>query len=134
MLAGSSDARADSTCDAAYAQNLTRQGFAFLEQRDWRDAHAIGDQLALYSANCMHNFKIQNACAIYSFYFYAVSLHHLGDDVHAEEATATGLRALDQLKAQGGYDSLYDNLRPLFIDIQSGIAGHFLRLRTVYAF
>jgi len=86
---------------------------------------AVADQLAAYTHNGMNNSMIQNATAIYSLYFDAVSLHHMGDDPHAEEAVYAGMKALEQLKKQGGYQSLYDNVRPLFVDIQSRIAGHY---------
>jgi hypothetical protein len=115
--------RADSTCDAAYSQNLIRQGFAQIDARRWQNVHAIAEQLIAYTGNCNSNFKIQNPTAIYGLYFAGYSLHELGDDPHAEEAVAAGLRSLEQLKKQGGYTSLYDNVRPLFVDVQSRIAG-----------
>ncbi|MBV8221985.1 MAG: hypothetical protein JO293_01330 [Candidatus Eremiobacteraeota bacterium] len=125
LWACQTSARADSSCDAGYVQQVIRQGFAAIDARRWVQVHDIADQLGAYTGNCMHDFKVQNPTAVYSFYFYAVSLHHMNDDAHAEEAVAAGLRVLDQLKQQGGYDSLYDNVRPLFIDIQSTIAGHY---------
>ena len=115
--------RADSNCDAAYAQNMVRQGFALRDAQRWQDLHAVANQLLGYTGNCNSNFKVQDPTAIYGFYFLGYSLHELGDDPHAEEAVATGLKVLEELKKQGGYTSLYDNVRPLFVDVQSKIAG-----------
>jgi hypothetical protein len=118
-------ARTEATCDAAYAQTRIRQGFSYLNAHDWADANHIGNQLAAYTGNCNNNLKVQNPTAVYAMYFVAYSLHEMGDDPHAEEAVAAGLRALEQLKAQGGYTSLYDNVRPLFVEVQGKIAGHY---------
>lgn len=120
--------RADSACDANYAQGLIRQGFSYVEAHRWHDAHHVADQLAAYTGNCNDNFKVQNPVAVYSFYFYAYSLHELGDDPHAEEAVAAGLRTLEQLKRQGGYMSLYNSVRPLFVEVQAKIAGGYASL------
>ena len=106
-----------------HSQNLIRQGFAQIDARRWQNVHAIAEQLLAYSGNCNSDFKIQNPTTIYGLYFAGYSLHELGDDPHAEEAVAAGLRSLEQLKKQGGYTSLYDNVRPLFVDVQSRIAG-----------
>jgi hypothetical protein len=118
-------ARSDGTCDAVYAQGLIRQGLSDLDAHDWVDAKGIGNQLAAYTGNCNSNFKVQNPTAVYAMYLVGYSEHEMGDDVHAEEAVAAGLRVLEQLKAQGGYTSLYDNLRPLFVEVQGKIAGHY---------
>jgi len=115
----------DATCDAAYAQGVIRQGFSYLDAHDWADAKLIGTRLAAYTGNCNSNFKVQNPTAVYAMYFVAYSEHEMGDDAHAEEAVAAGLRTLEQLKAQGGYESLYDNVRPLFVEVQGKIAGHY---------
>jgi hypothetical protein len=117
--------RADSTCDAQYAQSQIRQGFSYLNAHAWADANHVGNQLAAYTGNCNNNLKVQNTTAVYAMYLVAYSLHEMGDDPHAEEAVAAGLRTLEQLKAQGGYTSLYDNVRPLFVEVQAKIAGHY---------
>jgi len=106
-------ARADGTCDNVYAQNLVRQGYAYLDQHRWQDARVAAGQLAMYARGC-DDPKVGYPSVVYSAYIGGAAFHGLGDDARAEQALRAGMVVLGILKKDGGYPSLVDAMEPKF--------------------
>jgi len=113
VWAGPAVARADSTCDNIYAQNLVRQGYSYLDQHRWQDARVAAGQLAMYARGC-DDPKVGYPSVVYSAYIGGSAFHGLGDDARAEQALQAGMVVLNILKKDGGYPSLIDAMEPKF--------------------
>ena len=122
MAAMPAIARADATCDATHAQDLARQGYSYLNSHRWQDAHSAAIQLEYYGKDC-NNPKVGYPSLVHSTYILAAALHGLGDDVHAADAWRFGMNILSALKKDGWQASLYDAMRPRFIELQPRIPG-----------
>jgi hypothetical protein len=113
-------ARAITTCDSSYAQDIARQGYHYLDARNWNDARMAAGQLALYAKNC-DDPKVGYPSVVYSAYIGSAAFHGMGDDGRAAQALKMGLMVLDVLKKDGGYAPLYDAMEPKFIDLEREI-------------
>jgi hypothetical protein len=109
-------ARAITTCDSTYAQDIARQGYHYLDVHNYNDARMAAGQLALYAKNC-DDPKVGYPSVVYSAYIGSAAFHGLGDDGRAAQALKMGLMVLDVLKKDGGYAPLYNAMQPKFIDL-----------------
>jgi len=109
-------ARADSGCDSAYAQDLVRQGYRYLDGHNFNDARIAAGQLASYAKSC-NDPKVQYPSVVYSAYIGSAALHGLGQDVRAARALQMGMVVLEALKSEGSYGGLYDAMEPKFSDL-----------------
>lgn len=106
-------ARADSSCDSVYAQNLARQGYAYLDEHRWSDAKMAAGQLVLYAKNC-NDPKVGYPSVIHSAYIGSAALHGLGDDTRAAQAVQMGLAVINVLRNDSQYASLVSAMEPKF--------------------
>jgi hypothetical protein len=109
-------ARADSSCDSAYAQDLVRQGYRYLDAHRFNDARMAAGQLAVYAKSCSDP-KVQYPSVVYSAYIGSAALHGLGQDQRAAKALQMGMVVLEALKTEGSYGGLYDAMEPKFSDL-----------------
>lgn len=108
--------RADSQCDSAYAQDLIRQGYRYLDAGRFNDARLAAGQLAIYAKSCSDP-KVQYPSVVYSAYIGSAALHGLGQDQRAAKALQMGMVVLEALRSEGSYSGLYDSMEPKFSDL-----------------
>lgn len=109
-------ARADLGCDSAYAQDLVRQGYRYLDGHRFNDARLAAGQLASYAKSCSDP-KVQYPSVVYSAYIGSAALHGLGQDERAAKALQMGMVVLEALKSEGNYGGLYSAMQPKFSDL-----------------
>ncbi|HXN09265.1 MAG TPA: hypothetical protein VN860_06350, partial [Candidatus Acidoferrales bacterium] len=103
-------------CDSAYAQDLVRQGYRYLDASRFNDARLAAGQLASYAKSCSDP-KVQYPSVVYSAYIGSAALHGLGQDQRAAKTLQMGMVVLEALKSEGNYSGLYSAMEPKFSDL-----------------
>lgn len=104
-------------CDNAQAQALAKQGYRYLDRHKWPEAKAVAGSLVQMAQSC-DDPNVKVATAVHSAYIGSAAMHGLGDDSNAAEGVKAGLMVLEVIGKSAEYKSLYDQMQPLFLELQ----------------